>query len=339
MIIVLSVKSNYLFCFLFFLIKFQELVIEEESLIESFNNEQNSPQSSSTVSRASSTRSTGDMIEYHRLRSLEPNKSYLHKVSNMFQSMINTLDITSVSLDEDSKYIDIPVEVKQLAKINNQLHSRKFRSRSIQRKKCQQNISIAVRIHHSMGISTLKRRYNFPVHNFSRFLARMESILPKQYQSLERAKKFRSKSFNSSKRLPMKKVKRSKSIDETARMKNHIKNISFCHPSRSLSLNLIEETHEDYLNESEQETLANQSSTLQPSRQKTFSKVRETLDCFLTKNILENGHLSLQSNQPWLNFIKANHKKLLVDNLTKKQLNFYESMFEIIITEKIYLMV
>lgn len=315
------------------------MAIEEESLIDPLNNDQISPESSSSVSRASSTRSNGDTIEYHRLRSLEPNKSYLHKVSNMFQNMYNTLD--SRSVDNDSKYMDIPNEVKQLAKVDRQLHSTKLQYQSIKRRKCQRRISIAVRIHHghshSTGLSTLKRKYIFSVQNFSGFLARMESILPKEYQAQEKLKNFKSKSFNSHQKLSTTKVKRSKSID-TARINNHIKNTSFCHPSRSLSLNLIEETHEDYSKESDQK-LSIKSSTLQSSLQKTCSKGRESLDCFLTKNILENGHLSLQSNQPWLNFIKANHKKMLVDNLTKKQLNFYESMFEIIITEKIYLMV
>ena len=52
-----------------------------------------------------------------------------------------------------------------------------------------------------------------------------------------------------------------------------------------------------------------------------------------------NRILKFQSNNPWLNYIKTCGRKITWQSLTNEQILMYESMFELIVTEKSYLVV
>lgn len=93
-------------------------------------------------------------------------------------------------------------------------------------------------------------------------------------------------------------------------------------------------------------------------RRKNFYKRRESLDEYLQRKVFKmnenendsessplimmdnNRILKFQSNNPWLNYIKTcGQRKIDWESLTTEQIMMYESMFELIVTEKSYLVV
>ncbi|KAH9417188.1 Rho guanine nucleotide exchange factor 26 [Dermatophagoides pteronyssinus] len=103
-------------------------------------------------------------------------------------------------------------------------------------------------------------------------------------------------------------------------------------------------------------------------RRKNFYKRRESLDEYLQRKVFKidqtnidqsssssstttttatssssslmmdnNRILKFQSNNPWLNYIKTCGRKITWQSLTNEQILMYESMFELIVTEKSYL--
>lgn len=88
-------------------------------------------------------------------------------------------------------------------------------------------------------------------------------------------------------------------------------------------------------------------------RRKNFYIRRETLDDYLQRNF-ENfsltasnssinssiGNLiSFKTNNPWMNYVRLSGRKFCLKRLTSDYISLYESMFEIIITEKSYIKV
>ncbi|UXI16320.1 retinitis pigmentosa 1-like 1 protein [Sarcoptes scabiei] len=86
-------------------------------------------------------------------------------------------------------------------------------------------------------------------------------------------------------------------------------------------------------------------------RRKNFYIRRETLDDYLQRNF-ENfsltasnssinssiGNLiSFKTNNPWMNYVRLSGRKFCLKRLTSDYISLYESMFEIIITEKSYI--
>lgn len=76
------------------------------------------------------------------------------------------------------------------------------------------------------------------------------------------------------------------------------------------------------------------------SRRKAFYKRSSPLNDYLEKNLSKTGdNVSFQSGFPWRTHVaKSRHESKLAD-LDQSELKLYESIFELILTEKSYLMV
>lgn len=76
------------------------------------------------------------------------------------------------------------------------------------------------------------------------------------------------------------------------------------------------------------------------SRRKAFYKRNSPLNDYLEKNLSKTGdNVSFQSGFPWRTYVaKSRHESKLTD-LDQSELKLYESIFELILTEKSYLMV
>lgn len=75
------------------------------------------------------------------------------------------------------------------------------------------------------------------------------------------------------------------------------------------------------------------------SRRKAFYKRNSPLNDFLEKNLSKTGdNVTFQSGFPWRSYVaKSRHEGKLLE-LDQAELKFYESIFELILTEKSYLM-
>ncbi|OTF76234.1 hypothetical protein BLA29_004974, partial [Euroglyphus maynei] len=327
--------------------------------ITSARNDQDGKSPSTTSSLHKLCHMFQDMIDQLKKAEIRDLKTILTEHNEVKKTFLHS---SSFHIDDDD----------QEPTIIEQSHLRK--PTTIKQQRISRTVSIVLRVYHRSGTRGHRigcvRHYRIQSTNLKRFMRKTEKVAKKRMiQStknivptsiVEHSENRTERSRSTGDAL----IHPSGSKPPLCRLTNN--------RSHSLTLNdQMEQVNEDNRVEVEQKDSDNDSTgddnlvennhhlnKQLPSRsswrRKNFYKRRESLDEYLQRKVFRiepsneqsplimmdnNRILKFQSNNPWLNYIKTCGQKITWESLTTEQILMYESMFELIITEKSYLVV